>query len=100
MSIVTVQGWHCDVCGYEWLKSGKEPIRCASSKCRSRNWNQLSVHYQKAYKPESLEDRMQRPEIQHGMAQAKVLGIECCSGCGGLNGLHQKGCKRPKPPKP
>jgi hypothetical protein len=39
MSIVVVQGWHCAVCGYEWLKIGKPPLRCASRRCRSRKWN-------------------------------------------------------------
>lgn len=39
MGITAVQAWRCCVCGYEWLKVGKPPIRCASNRCRSRKWN-------------------------------------------------------------
>lgn len=43
MSMVTVQGWRCAVCHYEWLKTGRPPIRCASRRCRSRKWNRDAV---------------------------------------------------------
>ena len=39
MSEVQVKAWHCDKCGYEWLASGKAPLRCAKKDCRSWNWN-------------------------------------------------------------
>jgi hypothetical protein len=39
MSIVTVKAWHCDRCGYEWLKVGAAPIRCANPDKRCRRWN-------------------------------------------------------------
>lgn len=42
MSTVERESWHCDVCGFEWLKTdGINPVQCASSKCRSRKWNLL-----------------------------------------------------------
>jgi hypothetical protein len=31
--------WVCEVCGFAWLKSDVVPSHCASSKCRSRQWN-------------------------------------------------------------
>jgi hypothetical protein len=39
MSITTVKANHCDVCGYEWLKTAKTPKRCANPGCRERNWD-------------------------------------------------------------
>ena len=40
MSVVERKSWHCDVCGFEWLRTeGIIPAQCASSKCRSRKWN-------------------------------------------------------------
>lgn len=29
----------CDVCGHEWIATSAAPSHCASSKCRSRRWN-------------------------------------------------------------
>lgn len=62
MSVVTVAAWHCDVCGYEWLKASKPPIRCANPKCRSRNWN-------------SGEPTRTVSGIQHGNPVTKPLSI-------------------------
>lgn len=39
MDITAVRAWCCAVCGDEWLKTGKPPIRCALHRCRSRKWN-------------------------------------------------------------
>jgi hypothetical protein len=39
MSVVERECWHCDVCGFEWMKGKEVPKQCASSKCRSRQWN-------------------------------------------------------------
>ena len=40
MSIVSVQAWHCDTCGFEWMKYGDRlPQRCANPERRCRNWN-------------------------------------------------------------
>lgn len=39
MGEVTRDCWKCDICGWEWLKEGRIPSRCASSKCRSALWN-------------------------------------------------------------
>jgi hypothetical protein len=44
MSIVERKAWHCDVCGFEWLKTPRVvPVQCASAKCRSRKWNSLET---------------------------------------------------------
>lgn len=29
----------CSVCGHEWLKRAKEPVRCANPACRSKRWS-------------------------------------------------------------
>lgn len=39
MSTAWVECWKCDVCGFRWIKGETWPERCASSKCRKRNWN-------------------------------------------------------------
>lgn len=39
MSTAWVECWKCDVCGFRWIKGEIWPERCASSKCRKRNWN-------------------------------------------------------------
>lgn len=40
MSSCFVDCWKCDDCGFRWIKTEAWPERCASSKCRSRKWNQ------------------------------------------------------------
>lgn len=32
--------WVCVICTHAWIKGKKVPTHCASSKCRSRRWNQ------------------------------------------------------------
>lgn len=39
MTTAYVECWKCDECGFRWIKSETWPERCASSKCRSRRWN-------------------------------------------------------------
>ena len=40
MSTVERKAWHCDECGFEWLKTdGVTPSQCPSRKCRKRSWN-------------------------------------------------------------
>ena len=40
MSTVEQRIWHCDICGFEWVKTpGVRPEQCPSRKCRSRKWN-------------------------------------------------------------
>lgn len=40
MSTVSQKIWHCDICGFEWVKTeGIIPAQCPSRKCRSRRWN-------------------------------------------------------------
>jgi hypothetical protein len=39
MSYVTREIAKCDECGFEWLPKGDKPKRCASQKCRTRNWD-------------------------------------------------------------
>jgi predicted GIY-YIG superfamily endonuclease len=36
----------CQVCGYEWERSGEEsPVRCANPECRSPYWDKKAVVY-------------------------------------------------------
>ena len=42
MSIVWVECWKCDECGFRWIRGEIWPDRCASSKCRKRSWNKLA----------------------------------------------------------
>lgn len=39
MSQVARECWHCDICGFEWIKGKKVPEQCARSTCRSRMWD-------------------------------------------------------------
>jgi hypothetical protein len=40
MSTVSQEIWHCDICGFEWVKNPEIiPEQCPSRKCRSRKWN-------------------------------------------------------------
>jgi hypothetical protein len=40
MSTVSRDIWHCDICGFEWVRTaGIIPEQCPSRKCRSRKWN-------------------------------------------------------------
>ena len=39
MSIVMMEAWKCDVCGWCWPKRASLPSQCAASWCRSRGWN-------------------------------------------------------------
>jgi hypothetical protein len=40
MGTQQVKAWVCDKCGHIWIASDLVPTHCASSKCRSRQWNQ------------------------------------------------------------
>ena len=40
MGTVEQKVWHCDECGFEWIRTeGVVPLQCPSRKCRSRKWN-------------------------------------------------------------
>ena len=41
MAAIQIDGWKCEQCEHVWLaQAGKVPTHCASSKCRSRKWNE------------------------------------------------------------
>lgn len=39
MGYESVKVWVCDVCGHRWIAGELVPTHCASSKCRSRKWD-------------------------------------------------------------
>lgn len=66
MSRVEQVVWKCDVCGFEWLRKFSDdgvvivPVQCPSSKCRSRKWDEGSLHSRptvSASKPEPKVDK-------------------------------------------
>jgi rubredoxin len=83
MSFLLRQVAHCDVCGHEWLTS-KVPSHCA--KCKSRKWNQVIPAYVEVT-PQQLKTH------QAAMSREPLGSGNVCPDCGGLKGLHQKGCK-------
>ena len=88
---------HCNQCGWEWEARVPDPSTCP--KCKRYDWREPKKGdgYAKiAGKRPPGQNR--RPA---GAVSGKPDGVEGgqvatggCKSCGGLNGVHQKGCKR------
>ena len=84
MSKATREVWHCDICGWEWLPdTNKVPERCPNRKCRKRNWNAAVERI----------DAKFLGRLPNGEVDYRVDVTYACPDCGGMKGLHQKGCK-------
>ena len=113
MAIITARYWECDVCGYRWAYTeGRIPEQCRSKDCRSRKWNSgrgVEGHAQNANSGDGKSTEISlaatlpvtrhanaspvthREQVSIPAAPTKSAG---CASCGGLFGLHQKGCKQ------
>lgn len=119
MAIVMVQGWKCEYedCGHVWIKTKEDPPDLCG-KCRRRRWNETVEWATKRYLNVIQEDMEKEPSAVLGEVRASrevvterevvtpkkredvtvprevVTAMKSCSECGGLNGVHQKGCKK------
>ena len=62
MGQTTRDCWQCDVCGFTWLKGEALPVNCASSKCRTRRWNEMPRSRSKSAVAYSVQQAAELPE--------------------------------------
>jgi hypothetical protein len=68
MSVIEVEAWKCDVCGYYWMKiAGRpKPTHCRDRKCRKRNWDSaITKPSEVAARVQAVVDRVKPTEIAH-----------------------------------
>ena len=114
--------WVCDICGFAWLASSDvPPSHCASSKCRSRQWNSEVVDKHAHRSPLSRTPRGSAINAntirtdavaptggkltiaQEIVSPARDTGPlpmpsrlpKSCPDCGSM-GMHQRWCKKGK----
>lgn len=58
---------YCNQCGFEWSTKVEKPKTC--TRCKRYDWNE--------------------PKKGRGRGEEKT-----CTMCGGMNGVHQKGCSK------
>lgn len=104
---------NCKRCGHDWTPRSESPVSCP--RCKSYEWDREKRHgeasrggkvpgVQEGLASGKVNDRLGgvvrdvRPLLDEGVrGSAKQReAAKGCPSCGGLNGLHQKGCKGAK----
>lgn len=70
----------CERCGHEWEARVEKPVRCP--KCISPFWDRKRTR---------RIGLIGVPSAVSGITKGAIA--KQCPGWGGMNGLHQKGCK-------
>lgn len=75
MAVINTHANRCDLCGHEWL-GNENATHCASSKCRSRQWNAAA---------KQLAAQSLKPNFEHDPKTCRIYK------CGRCAVAHKKG---------
>ena len=90
----------CPHCGAEWKPRIAEPLKCPRCWLPLRGKNGKAEESQDAGRAATqvqaeagAEVGAERGQEKDGRPERKRSSAKSCAACGGLNGMHQKGCE-------